>query len=567
MMQETWIFNKDPQGTVWIKDNVQKSAGFEWDIVPYAFDSATPIPNKIPINQYKQVSAKDMASAVYPVTIDPTEVYITSASDGSVSCNNVNYNTARTAAVGGVDSTSLYVGQITGYTIWRDALYFDTSALPDVAVVTAANVSVYGKTDTSVNDFSLTIVSGMPTYPSDPLVPADYDRTKYNTSITGAAGFNTSGFVIGFNNISMNATGISWINVAGTTKFLLISSRDWAGAVPVANEYVILEDYAKGAGYRAYIEVIYTSGSVPTVTTNPATYITKTTARMNGYLNADGGSACNLSFNYSLWNGSAWGANISTANQSGKVTGESFYADLTGLNNSSTYRFIALAGNNLGLSQGLWVNFSTSAVGYEPSNFACSADSNSIYLSWIRNQSSEVYIRYKIGSYPTGSTDGNIVVNQSGNSYTHTGLTSGTVYYYRAWGMDGVVLSTNNSTTTCVTLAGTTTSTPVPFPSPNTSGYDTTPNGSALTDNPLYTLGNQEAAAISVPQGTWWMLVGLGILIVTGLFIFTRSRNLLLALGAMIIAGVVMAQMGMFPIWIMYVFGLSGIGMSWKELR
>jgi hypothetical protein len=63
------------------------------------------------------------------------------------------------------------------------------------------------------------------------------------------------------------------------------------------------------------------------------------------------------------------------------------------------------------------------------------------------------------------------------------------------------------------------------------------------------------------------MLVGMGGLVVTGLFIYTRSRNLLAALGAMIIFGVVMANMGIFPIWVMYVFGLAGIGMSWKELR
>jgi hypothetical protein len=189
-------------------------------------------------------------------------------------------------------------------------------------------------------------------------------------------------------------------------------------------------------------------------------------------------------------------------------------------------------------------------------------------LSWTKGgNTSQTYIRYKIGSYPTSLTDGNAVSNQSGVNFNHIGLDSGTSYYYRLWGEDGGTLSTTNTTTMCTTLAGSPSSTAPPLPTVNFSGGDTTPNGSALTNNPLYTLGNQEAAAISVPQGTWWMLVGLGILLVTGLFIFTRSRNLLLSLGAMIIAGVVMANMGMFPIWIMWVFGLAGIGMSWKELR
>jgi hypothetical protein len=63
------------------------------------------------------------------------------------------------------------------------------------------------------------------------------------------------------------------------------------------------------------------------------------------------------------------------------------------------------------------------------------------------------------------------------------------------------------------------------------------------------------------------MLIGLGGLVVTGLFIYTRRRNLLASLGAMIIFGVIMAQMGLFPIWTMIVFGFIGIGFGWKELR
>jgi hypothetical protein len=135
------------------------------------------------------------------------------------------------------------------------------------------------------------------------------------------------------------------------------------------------------------------------------------------------------------------------------------------------------------------------------------------------------------------------------------------------WGYDAGDLSATNSTTMCTTTAGYSEGTPVPLPTVDTSSWSGEPNGSVLENNPLYALGNLEADEVGVPHNTWWMLLGLGGLVVTGLFIYTRSRNLLAALGAMIIFGVLMAQMGLFPIWTMIIFGLTGIGFGWKEIR
>jgi hypothetical protein len=918
LIQETWIFDKDPKGTVWIKDNAQKSAGFTWAIAPYAYDANN---NAITINQYKQVMASDMAKATYPVTIDPTEVYVTSASDCSIFYTNADYNTSNNATDGTIyNSNSMAIGQNLNagqHNINRAYLYFDTSSLPDLANISNVNVSVYGAWGTySTTDFTIFIQNGMPTYPHDSPVTGDYNKLNY--AGIGNAGYSTSSWTFtGYNNISMNSTGISWIQVAGWTKLCLRSSRDISMIPAGGSEFERIYSYEQGAGYRPYLEVTYSSSGVPTVTTNPATYVTKTTAQLNGYVNADGGETDTVSFNYQHWYNAGWldcieftinasyvdanltnfpvlvaGTQLNTtdtdfwttvnssgsdilftasdgvtklnrelvsinttaktmecyvnvtavsgtvntkfymyynssnialynesnstatwdnnyvlvlhmndnpntstiqdstiynndgtknasnnpieisglftgdmaqsfdgandfislatsfntsvksnhtgnvevfinrnvlanndcffsltnssdsntywrffdynnnkpapvfandttsagnnyyflytatslpavgvwtqsaiqsdntsvvaymdsirkgligANNSGqwfgdlrygviydaflgkhhvntgggnwfngsmtefrysnttradawmdssyhsfmqptlfapvtdvftttstqsKNTGDSWYTSQTGLTANYLYGYKAEAVNSYGMSWGAWVWFNTSVTLNPPSNVLCNAGSDSISLSWTKGgNGSYTYIRYKVGSYPTSSTDGNAVANQSGVNFTHTGLASGTSYYYRLWGEDGGTLSTTNVTTMCTTTAGGTSSTPPPLPTVNFSGGTTTPNGSALTNNPLYTLGNQEAAAISVPQGTWWMLVGLGILIVTGLFIFTRSRNLLLSLGAMIIAGVVMANMGMFPIWIMWVFGLAGIGMSWKELR
>jgi hypothetical protein len=120
----------------------------------------------------------------------------------------------------------------------------------------------------------------------------------------------------------------------------------------------------------------------------------------------------------------------------------------------------------------------------------------------------------------------------------------------------------------CSTTAGTSSATTVPLPETDTSGWSNTPNGSALSNNPLYGLGNQEAAAISVPQSTWWFLLGMGFLVVAGLFIYTRTENLFLAITAIIVFGSIMAwQLLIIPVWTIWIFGLASLGFSWKELR
>ena len=199
MVQETWIFKENPKGTVWIRDNMEKSVGFTWAIAPYAYDAND---NPLVINEYKQVMASEFdrveKEGGYPVTIDPTEVYVTSASDGHASSSKNTY----AAAWGAASADSVYAGaaqfsigqlkQINSL-VYRAYVYFDTSDIPDAAVISAVNLSLYGKTDVTITgDFNITVTNGMPTYPSDPLVVGDYDKTKY-TGI-GSVGYGTVGF-------------------------------------------------------------------------------------------------------------------------------------------------------------------------------------------------------------------------------------------------------------------------------------------------------------------------------------------------------------------------------------
>ena len=249
IVQDNWIFSKDPGDSVQIKENSVLSKGWSWSILPFAYD-ANSIP--IPISDDKIVKAKDMKSANYPVTIDPTTQYVIS-SDASIYNQNATYNTAWTAASGSISPSSICIGQTlsTGtYTIWRYGYVYDTSTIPDDAVITAANLSIYVVNDYTTTNFNIMVTNGQPTYPHNPVVVGDYDKSYY--SGLGNAGFSTAGIVTSaYNNVSLNSTGISWISLTGETKLLVRSDREIAGTVPVGSEYMSVTSN--------YLEVTYTS--------------------------------------------------------------------------------------------------------------------------------------------------------------------------------------------------------------------------------------------------------------------------------------------------------------------
>lgn len=580
MTQETWIFNENPHGTVWIKDNTAKSAGFVWQVAPYAYDANG---NAVVINEYKQVSSSEFdrveKEGGYPVVIDPTETYITTTSDGwSYGPPDVVYATihdAPTASSVSYTLDSIGIGQRVfggGYYIYRGYLFFDTSALPDDANISSAQVGLYGITDNSQTNFNITLqISSTPSvYPHNPIVVGDYDYTLY----TGNGGsLSTSGFTTGgYNNISMSATGLTWISLTGTTEVCVRSSRDIASTTPTQYEDVIVYANEKGIGYQPFIEVTYTipAPTPPVVTTQDATYVGMTSAQLNGYLDDAGTSTtCNVSFEYAHWNGSAWGTSEATVNQS-KATGQTFFCALNSssplIHSSGLYRFRAMAGNSLYTANGSWLNFSTVSSVSNPTNILCSPHSTSIDLSWVKGgSSSQTVIRWKTGGYPTDVADGTGLANQSGGSYSHTGLTAGTSYYYKMWGEDGGVLSTNNSSLMCTTLA----------PSANTSSSVTAPvvppnwvgaiDDSNLADLPIYGIGNEIADTTSIPHATFWMWTSMGLLVIVGVIVYGRTKNMFLTVLIVSVMMIALGALHVVPMAVVAIFLLGVFAMTAKE--
>lgn len=115
------------------------------------------------------------------------------------------------------------------YTISRMVLIFDTSTIPSGSTVNSAVLSIPYSDLVNVEDFDIVIQNGQPTYPHVPLEVGDYDQSKYagdggsiNTTEIGGSPFE----------ITLNATGRSWLNLGGTTKLMLRSSLEIAADDP-----------------------------------------------------------------------------------------------------------------------------------------------------------------------------------------------------------------------------------------------------------------------------------------------------------------------------------------------
>lgn len=302
----------------------------------------------------------------------------------------VDYATARNAATGGGATASPQIGQkYTGsdYTTYRSGFSFDTSGLDDSCLIQSATLWLF--TGTNIGLGATMAKSGMPTYPHIPAVVGDYDRTLYS----GNGGI---GSVIGSSLIiTLNYTGLSWINKTGNTKFMIMSQNDIDGDAPTANEYA---GVTTGGDNRPKLTVVYTVPTGTPAVGNASFSGTKdifTTATAN--VTDDGGGYEERGFEYGLAAEPTW-----AVREVGVFTGTgNFSLTISGLQPSTTYYGRAYLTNVYGtVYSDEWVEFTTGA---SPAYGMYEEDNTATICFYVRTVGGKWSKKY--GPYTTDQSD------------------------------------------------------------------------------------------------------------------------------------------------------------------
>lgn len=148
------------------------------------------------------------------------------------------------------------------FRIMRLILLFDTSSIPDDAIITGAILSLYGKgkRDDAGWTPSIGIYSSAPASDTE-LVAGDYDSlgTTILSSVISYADFNTDGY----NAFTLNAAGLALIDKTGISKFGAREvTYDVANSAPAwsadAEFYFWVYMAEQGDSYKPKLVVTYT---------------------------------------------------------------------------------------------------------------------------------------------------------------------------------------------------------------------------------------------------------------------------------------------------------------------
>ncbi len=568
---ERYVFDSNPGGDVAIRSNLYRNGEYIWDTAPFAYD-ANGLMLDISLERgNKTVAASEFnrEDIEYPVTIDPTSTFTTSASDGRVQAAGAAWAAAHDAATGTVTTGAVAVkigvsalSMCDTTVIDRVGVFFDTSGLPDGATVTAAELKLYMSSIGGGSRGDVEIQSGAPTYPSDPMAVGDYLHTNYAGD--GGTLAKTAFNVGAYSSITLTAAGRGWVETAGDTKFILRDTDD-VDDVPFCNpfSYFWMFAFEKGDGFWPQLEVTYTSSSTPTITTDAASDVQYTTARLHSTLSDDGGMETEVRFQFYETGDPAWGED--TAWVDGYLTGNQPWVDLDTLTVNKLHHFRVQAKNDDGTVNGASEDFTTLNAVNEPSAVNVYPGEGRIVLTWVKGTgASTTIVRAKQGSYPVDETDGIDVFSGTMNSTSLNSLGDGETYYFSLWGESGGTVSGASfdilATTTSSVAAGATRDTPAQ----PVSWFQAT-NYTKLSDLPFYAQINDLADSLSVPRTTAWMLVGLAIIVVAGVATFAASRDAVLSLTVMaIVSLVVVFLLELLPLWmvifsILFAIGAAGI--------
>lgn len=209
-------------------------------------------------------------------TFYPNPDVETTSVDGYVVADGGSWASVRGAATGSTVNSSSPNFTISVYSIdtgppyyiiassvTRAFFLFDTSTLPDLAIISDATLSLYA-TSKSINDNdgddTANIVTSTPATNTN-LVLADYNQT--GTVLQAPAKDISSNVTLStYNAFVFNSTGIGNVSLTGVSKFALREGHDLINSVPLAsNDAAFSSAEASGTSQDPKLEVTYTTDS------------------------------------------------------------------------------------------------------------------------------------------------------------------------------------------------------------------------------------------------------------------------------------------------------------------
>ena len=191
----------------------------------------------------------------------------TTSVDGYVTQRGGTYATVQADTVGdtandsgtGAEVNNLKTGAT--YYVYRAFFLFDTSSIPDSDTISSAVFSAYGFSVGNADSDSMSVVASTPAS-NTALVLADFDQvgtTKFATDIP-LGSWNTAGY----NDFTLNGSGVAAVTKTGISKFALRMAKDISATQPTGLNYA--EMYMaeqSGTTNDPKLVVVHAAGSVP----------------------------------------------------------------------------------------------------------------------------------------------------------------------------------------------------------------------------------------------------------------------------------------------------------------
>jgi len=240
---------------------------------------------------------------------------------------------------------------------------FDTSELESGDTITGAKLSLFNwiNEDYLGTDYSIHICKSTQANNNS---LSDSDYSKYEDTSFGSIDRDDIGY--GYNEITLNASGIGNISKTGVSKFGVRTSWDinnnfdgtWK-QYSYGGSTFYSADYSSSMAPK--LVITYTPPVVaPTVTTQDADQIATTSIRGNGNITATGGAnATRRGFCYKAGTTGDPTTSDSVAYDDGSFGTGAFNKSITGLTPNTSYRVRAYAVNSAGTSYGTTVDVTT----------------------------------------------------------------------------------------------------------------------------------------------------------------------------------------------------------------